>query len=189
MNITCRRRIATAVANTTIAGAMLLASCSSTASKPTTTTNIGAAVLPAETNPILNNSTADGLTIDSVLVENNVDSETGKTADDHLEMALSNTSTTTLTNIEIFYTFTNPRSGLTESYFTKLPSTFSIPPGGTRIAHFDDSGRPDHFAVNKFSLYYTDIEQLNVTVTVSAPNFKIQTTDLTKDAGGAEAAD
>ena len=129
MNITCRRRIATAVANTTIAGAMLLASCSSTASKPTTTTNIGAAVLPAETNPILNNSTADGLTIDSVLVENNVDSETGKTADDHLEMALSNTSTTTLTNIEIFYTFTNPRSGLTESYFTKLPSTFSIPPG------------------------------------------------------------
>ena len=163
----------------------------STAAAPTDTGSAAGAgvVLPVDTNPISNTATADGLRIDSVLVENNVDPATGATADDHLEIALSNTTNVELSGFEIFYTFTDPATGVTENYYLKLPADFTIPAGGTRTAHFDDSGLPDHFPVNKFSLYYTDTNALDVTVTVSALDVKPQTTSITKDAGGAETAD
>ena len=64
-----------------------------------------------------------------------------------------------------------------------------IPAGGSRVIHFDSTGTPDHFPVNKFSLYYTSINQLDVTVEVSATGAAVQTTTLQKDAGGAEVPD
>jgi ABC-type cobalamin/Fe3+-siderophores transport system ATPase subunit len=102
------------------------------------------------------------------------------------------------TAINILTTLIRPTSGtakvcgfdvVTENYYAKLSSGFTIPAGGKRTAHFDNTGQPDHFPVNKFSLYYVDKNALEVTVMVSASNSATQTTSLKKDAGGPEAAD
>ena len=153
-----------------------------------TTAPTGGPVLPVADNPITNTSTVQALKIDSVLVENNVDSS-GSPASDHLEIALTNNGTTELTAFEVFYTFTDPTTSVTENYYAKLPSDFTIPAGGQRTAHFDNTGAPDHFPVNEFSLYYTDKNALDVSVIVSAKGAAIQTITLHKDPGGAEAAD
>ena len=43
--------------------------------------------------------------------------------------------------------------------------------------------------MNKFSLYYTSINQLEVKVEVSAQGAAVQTITVQKDAGGAEVPD
>lgn len=73
-------------------------------------------MLPVAANPITNTSTVQALTIDSVLVENNV-GNTGKAARDHLEIALTNTGTAELTAFEVCYTFTDPTTNVTENYY------------------------------------------------------------------------
>ena len=168
-----------------------LAACGSSSgsgsSKPTTQPS-GGQVLPVTVNPISNTSTNVAMTIQSVLVENNADAN-GKTTSDHLEVAITNTGATELGGFEIFYTFTDPTTAISESYYTKLPDTFTIPAGATRIAHFDNSGAVDHFPVNDYSLYYTDTNAFDVSVVVSAPDAAVQTATVQKDAGGAETAD
>ena len=148
----------------------------------------GGPVLPVADNPIANRATAATLHVDSVSVENNVDAS-GKAIDDHLEILLSNSGATALGDLEVFYTFSDRSTGVSESYYARLPATFTVPAAGSRVAHFDATGAPDHFAVSKFSLYYTDPNELDVTVVVSAGGAAVQTTTLKKDAGGAEAAD
>ena len=145
-------------------------------------------VLPVADNPIKNDSTVQALVIDSVLVENNVGTN-GAVASDHLEIALSNSSTADLAGVEVFYTYSDPSTGVTESYYTKLPDSFTIAAGAKRVIHFDDTGAPDHFPVNKFSLYYTDTNAMDVTVEVSAKGAAAQTATIQKDPGGTEAAD
>ena len=152
------------------------------------TTGSGGEVLPVTDNPITNTATAQTLTIDSVLVENNVDAA-GKATDDHLEVALTNTGSADLSGFEVFYTFTDPTAGTAESYYVQLPADFTVPAGGSRVAHFDNTGATDHFAVNKFSLYATSINQLDVKVEVSAQGAAVQTATVQKDAGGAEVPD
>jgi hypothetical protein len=164
-----------------------LASCGGSAS-PARSTIADGQVLPVASNPITNSSTVQALKIDSILVENNVDSA-GKTASDHLEIALSNIGSTELTAFEVFYTYTDPATNISENYYAKLPADFTIPAGGRRAAHFDSTGAPDHFPVNQFSLYYTDTNALDVSVTVSAIGSAVQTSTVHKDAGGAETAD
>lgn len=148
----------------------------------------GGPVLPVANNPITNTSTVQALTIDSVLVENNVDAA-GKATSDHLEIALANTGTAELTAFEVYYTFTDPTTNTSENYYAQLPASFTIPAGGKRIAHFDNTGAVDHFPVSEFSLYYTDTNAMDVTVTVSATDAAVQTTTIQKDAGGPETAD
>lgn len=166
---------------------------SSTASEPGGTTartaDAGSTpVLPVNDNPIDNASTIQDMSIVSVLVENNVD-EAGNAATDHLEISLANTGTTELAAFEVFYTFSDPATNITESYYARLPDTFTIPAGERRVAHFDNTGATDHFPVSNFSLYYTDANALDVTVTVSAFEAAVQTTTVQKDAGGPETAD
>jgi hypothetical protein len=143
-------------------------------------------VLPVAANPIANDSTAPGLAISKALVENNVSPETGKDVSDHLEVALENTTSKPLDGIEIFYKISDRTKGVSEGYYSKLDG-FVIPPGATRVAHFDDTGRKDHFPVNKYSLYYVDTNELIVDVMASAPTVKPATFTVRKDAGGAEA--
>lgn len=145
-------------------------------------------VLPVSSNPISNTATAANLEIDSVLVENNVDAA-GKATDDHLEIALTNMGSTEHTGFEVYYTFTDPTAGVAESYYTKLPDSFTIPAGGSRVVHFDNTGATDHFPANKFSLYSTSVNELDVEVQVSAQGAKVQTATVKKDAGGAETPD
>lgn len=155
---------------------------------PTTTTpsSGSAQVLPVAGNPISNTSTAPGLTITKVLVENNVAADTGKAVDDHLEIALRNTSAKPLDQIGIYYKVTDRTTGASEGYYTELDG-FAIQPGATRIVHFDNTGATDHFPVNRYGLYYTDKNALVVDVTASAPTVKVATFTVRKDAGGAEA--
>jgi low affinity Fe/Cu permease len=159
-----------------------------TTTTPTTTNSSGAGtqVLPVAKNPIANTSTAAGLTITKVLVENNVAADTGKAIDDHLEIALENTSTKPLDQIAIYYAITDKAKGTTEGYYTKLDG-LTIEPGTTRIVHFDNTGKTDHYPVNKYSLYYTDKNKLRIDVTASSPTVKVATFTVNKDAGGAEA--
>ncbi|WP_395152146.1 hypothetical protein [Ilumatobacter sp.] len=200
-----RRRRTTIIAAAVTAGALTLAACGgSTTTATPAATNASAAgsspaagstaapnggqILPVTANPITNTATAQALTIDSVLVENNVDAA-GKATDDHLEIALSNTGSTDLNGFEVYYTFNDPTANISESYYTKLPASFTIPAGGTRVAHFDNTGAADHFPVNDFSLYKTSINAQEVTVEVSATEAAAQTATVMKDAGGAETAD
>ncbi len=182
-----------------LVGATAIAACSSSsAAAPaasqqatvvtTTAGSTATAILPVSDNPIVNSSTVEALKVDSVLVENNVDAS-GKPVSDHLEVALSNTGSTELSGFEVFYTFTDPTDNITESYYTKLPDSFTIPPGGQRIAHFDNTGAPDHFPVNEFSLYSSSTNALDVTVMVSAQGAAPVTASVQKDAGGQETAD
>jgi len=205
-----RHRRTGVIAAACAAGALTLAACGSSSSTATPATNAptvtdaagtngsaptaasapsaGGQILPVTSNPITNTATSQSLTIDSVLVENNVDS-TGATTDDHLEIALSNTGTTELGGFEVYYNFDDPTAAISESYYVKLPDVFIIAAGASRIAHFDNSGAPDHFGVNDFSLYKTSANALDVTVVVSATDAAPQTATVKKDAGGAETAD
>ncbi len=186
-----RFRAGALVAGLLVGSAALAACGGNSSSNPvpsTAATATGSPVLPVTSNPISNDSTVQALTIDSVLVENNVDAA-GKAVTDHLEIALTNTGTAELIGFEAYYTFTDATTDTTESYYARLPDSFTIPAGGKRIAHFDNTGAVDHFPVSDFSLYYTDINPLEVTVTVSATDTAAQTVTVQKDAGGAEAAD
>lgn len=148
-----------------------------------------AQVLPVSSNPIVNSATVPSLAIESVLVENNVDPKTGKDVADHLEIALSNSGATELRGFEIFYTFKDLTAGQSESYFAKLPDDFTIVAGAKRVVHFDGTGKADHFPVNKFSLYASSTNALDVTVVVSAADAAVQTATVAKDAGGDENPD
>lgn len=178
------------IAAVALSAGVALAACGGSSSNAPTSgapsASTGAQVLPVTDNPITNTSTVEALKIDSVLVENNVDPATGTDAPDHLEIALNNTGSTDLANVEVFTTFTDPTTNTSESYYTRLPASFTIPAGGTRIAHFDDTGAPDHFPVNRYSLYATSTNALDVSVTVSAEGAAVQTATVQKDAGGAE---
>lgn len=142
-------------------------------------------VLPVPANPISNTSTAAGLTIAKVLVENNVSPETNKAVDDHLEIMLKNTSAKPLDQIAIYYKITDAAKAASEGYYTKLDG-FTVAPGTTRIAHFDKTTATDHYPVNTFSLYYTDKNPLVIDVMASSPTVKPATFTIKKDAAGAE---
>jgi len=145
----------------------------------------GRAVLPVPKNPIVNAATAPGLTITRALVENNV-TDTGKKADDHLEIGLKNTTAKPLGPIEVYYTITDPAKKLSDGYYATLDG-LTIKPGATEVVNFDNSGQPGHYPVNRYSLYYTDKNALVVDLTASAAGVKQATFSVKKDAGGAEA--
>jgi hypothetical protein len=169
----------------------LVTACGGTSTSPavdTTPSASDSAVLPVTSNPIKNTSTTQALTIDSVLVENNVDAS-GAAVDDHLEISVGNNGSADLTAFEVYYMITDPKTSEAESYYSKLPTSFTVAPGASRVIHFDNTGEADHFPANQYSLYYTDTDALNVTVEVSATDSAPQTLTVTKDAGGAEEAD
>lgn len=196
-----RRLAAVAITAASLTGsAGLLAACggsstTSSASSASTVASTDASVvagndqvLPVDANPITNTSTNQAFTIDQVLVENNVDSA-GKAVDDHLEITVTNTSSTDLTGFEVYYTFDDPTAGVTENYYAKLPTDLTVAAGATGTIHFDNSGAADHFPVNDYSLYYTSTNALDVKVEVSATDAAPQTFTVQKDAGGSETAD
>jgi hypothetical protein len=145
-------------------------------------------VLPVASNPISNTSTEPGLKIEKVLVEDNVNPATGKDAADHLEIALRNESDQEMSGFEVYYQITDLTTDAKEGYYSKLEG-FTIPAGGERVVHFDDTGEPDHYPDNEFSLYHLSRNEMQVDVTVSATGFAPQTASVKKDAGGDENPD
>ena len=146
-------------------------------------------VLPVKENPIANTATAPGLTVTSVLVENNEDPATKKAVDDHLEIALQNTAAAALSGFEVYYTFTDVKTKASEGYYAKLGPEFTIPAGSSRTVNFDQTGLPDHYPDNKFSLYNSSKNALDVTVEISAEGVAVAKASVMKDAGGPENPD
>jgi hypothetical protein len=143
-------------------------------------------VLPTTTgNPIVNNATAPGFVITGAIVENNTDPITKQITTDHLEVTLQNTTATDISKFEVYYTVKDAVANVADAYYTKLTG-FVLRAGETKAFHFDNSGQPNHFPENKYSVYRTSKNPMLFNVMVSAPNYKVQSITIKKDKGGAE---
>ena len=89
-------------------------------------------------NPITETGTKVGFTINSILVENNIDTH-GAGVPDHLELALANPGATDLANFEVYYTITDPTTQVKQGYYRTLPG-FILKAGETKSLHFDNTG-------------------------------------------------
>jgi hypothetical protein len=138
-------------------------------------------------NPIQESSAAVGFKIDNILVENNVDA-TGKAVPDHLELKVTNTGATDLSNFDIYYTMKDLVTNDVQAYYRPLPG-FTLKAGETKALHFDNTGQPGRFSVNPNSMYVTSQNERMVEVILHAKGFAPQTAQVKKDAGGAETAD
>lgn len=138
-------------------------------------------------NPIQESSTTVGFKIDSGIVENNVDAA-GKPAPDHLELKVTNTGSSDLSDFDVYYTIKDLVTNDVQSYYRTLPG-FTLKAGETAALHFDNSGQPGHFSVNPNSMYVTSQNKRVFEVTLHAKGFAPQTVKINKDAGGAETAD
>jgi hypothetical protein len=88
----------------------------------------------------------------------------------------------------VYYEITDLVTGAKEGYCSALTG-FTIPAGGDRVVHFDNSGAPDHYPDNEFSLYHSSMSEMQVDVTVSATGVAPQTASVKKEAGGDENPD
>jgi hypothetical protein len=125
-------------------------------------------VLPVAENPIVNTSTKEGLQIVAAMVENNVDPATNKDLSDRLQITLKNTSTETLSDLEIYYQMKDATTQKTEGYYQKLTG-FSLAPGGEGTVFFDNETGASHYPENKFSLYRTSVNEIEVSAAGYAP--------------------
>ncbi|MDN5274721.1 MAG: hypothetical protein JWP06_622 [Candidatus Saccharibacteria bacterium] len=138
-------------------------------------------------NQIVNNSTAPGIVIKQAITENNVDAK-GNVVDDHLQLTLGNTTSTTMSNLEVYYVITDTKTGQKESYDTKLTG-MTIAPGAAADVHFDNGSGSGHFPFNKNSILATPRNILNIEVEVSAPGYAPQQITVKKAAGGSDKVD
>ncbi len=180
-----------------VAGALTLAGCSAGGtSAPSTPAQAGttasgapstAPVLPVTVDPIKNASTAPGLTVSKVMLQNNTD-PSGAAISDRLQFTINDSTAKALTGVEVFYTMTDVKTKASESYYQKLDG-LTVPANGSAIVYFDNSGKPGHFPENKFSIYRSSLNKVDFTIEVSAPGLKIATAKGTKDAGAGETGD
>lgn len=145
-------------------------------------------VLPVAANPISNTSTAPGLSIASAAVEDLVDPATGKAMDDRLQITLANSTSTALTNVEIYYQMTDVTTGQSEGYYMALDGV-TIPAQGETTVYFDNGTEPGHFPENTFSLYRTSTNQVDFTIQASAAGVQVATATASKGAGTGEQPD
>lgn len=142
-------------------------------------------VLPVATNPIVNASTAPGLSIVSAKAEDNVDPATKAAVADRLQITLRNDTTKALTGFEVFYTMTDTTTKQKESYYQDLGS-FSIAAGAETTISFDGDSGAGHFPENKYSLYRSSTNKVDFTIEVSAAGVKPAQGTATKGAGTGE---
>lgn len=139
-------------------------------------------------NPISNTATQEGFKIVEALVENNIDPVTKKTADDHLEIIIQNVSGKDLTDFEVYYTVTDPTLNKKEGYYKKLTG-FVLKGGEKKSINFDNLAGANNFGENPNGIYRTNGNAKVFDITVSALGYKIESTQIKKDPGGAEKAD
>ena len=132
-------------------------------------------------NPISETSTTAGFTINSILVENNVDAN-NRGVPDHLELSVTNTGAADLTNFDMYYTITDLTTNEVQRFYSTL-SGFTLAAGETKSLHFDNAKQPNHFSTNPNSMYYLDHNQLRVDVILHAAGYAPQTATVKKDAG------
>ena len=146
-------------------------------------------VLPISSgNPITNKASAPGFVIASAIVENNIDPITKIITNDHLEVTLKNIASKDISQFETYYSVKDLVTHVSDAYYTKLTG-FILKAGETRTFHFDNTGKVDHYRENNYSVYRTSKNAMQFDVTVSAPNFKVQSIIIKKDKGGTEKVD
>jgi hypothetical protein len=105
-----------------------------------------------------------------------------------LEIQVMNPGATDLSGFSIYYTVKDLDAGTTEAYFKTLDG-FGVPAGGDARIHLDTSDETGHFRDNPNGSYATSEAAKVLTVTLSVEGYAPLTTEINKDAGGAEAAD
>lgn len=173
------------VASLTVAG---LAGCQTATSAPAPASSQVSAVLPVDSNPIVNTSTTPGLTIVSAAAEDNVDPMTKAAIDDRLQVTVKNDTTSELSTFEIYYVMTDVTTGQSEAYYQALAG-FTLPAGATSTLSFDSESGPGHFPDNTFSIYRTSKNQVDFTIEVSAGGVQVANATATKGSGAGDAAD
>jgi hypothetical protein len=159
------------------------------ASAPTAAASPGASggptVLPVSSNPIVNASTASGLSVVSAMAENNVDPATKKPIADRLQVTVKNSSANQLTGFEVFYTMTDATTKKTESYYVPLTG-LTVAAGTSATVFFDNQASPNHFGENKFSLYRSSANQVDFAIEVSAKGVAVAKDTAVKGKGTGE---
>ena len=139
-------------------------------------------------NPIDPAGSAAPFAIAEALVENNFDPVLKAVAPDHLELLITNTSATDLTDFSIYVSILDADTARVEA-FTRALDGFVVPAGGEAHLHFDDANLPGHFRANPNSIYATSQAAKTFTVVVKAKGFAPVSVEIAKDKGGAEKAD
>jgi flagellar basal body-associated protein FliL len=160
---------------------------SKTKKTPTTTNRTSTQVLPVNSNPIQNTSQQPGLVITAAAAENNVDPTTKQAIADRLQLSLQNTSSQTMSNLEVYYQMKDTKTGQTEAYHQVLTG-LQIAPGETKTVYFDNQSGEGHYPENKYSLYRSSQNEVDFTIQVSAPGFKPVGATAKKSAGTGETA-
>ncbi len=131
---------------------------------------------------------ANDFSIQSILVENNVDAITQKGTSDHLEVFLKSNSKVTITDFSIYYEYNDLVDNTKQSYEMSLTG-FVLNAGETKSVHLDTGDLPGHFRTNPNSSYYQSQNAKDVKVIISATGHQAQESSVKKDKGGAETAD
>jgi len=158
------------------------------AGSPAASSSSTTAVLPVDSNPIANPSTAPGLTIVSAAAEDNVDPVTNAAIEDRLQVTVRNDTTAELSTFEIYYVMTDVTTGQSEAYYQALTG-FTLAAGATSTLSFDGEAGPGHFPENTFSIYRSSKNQVDFTIEVSAAGVQVANATATKGSGEGDAAD
>lgn len=75
-------------------------------------------------------------------------------ANDHLEIALTNTGKTDLKNFDTYFTVTDTVTKKQEGYYVKLDG-FTLEAGATKTLHFDNKKGDLHYSGNANGIYGT----------------------------------
>lgn len=145
-------------------------------------------VLPVDSNPIANTSTAPGLTIVSAVAEDVTDPVTKAAIKDRLQVTVRNDTTTELKAFEIYYVMKDVTTGQSEAYYQALTG-FTVGPGATGTLSFDGEVGPGHFPENTFSIYRSSKNEVGFTIQVSAAGVQVATATAKKGSGVGDAAD
>ncbi|MBU1306758.1 MAG: hypothetical protein KKF33_14730 [Alphaproteobacteria bacterium] len=139
-------------------------------------------------DPIAQTGAPAPFAIKEALVENNYDYAAKKDAPDHLELLVTNSTTTEIKDFSLFLTVKDAEGGPTETYF-KVLTGFTVPASGEARIHLDDASLPGHFRDNPNGIYHTTQTAKVMTFELAAAGFAPVSIDVNKDKGGAEAAD
>jgi len=122
------------------------------------------------------------VTIKDVRVEDNAEA-------DHLEITMTNTGKTDLSNFDIYYTITDKADQTQESYYQKL-NGLTLAAGETKTIHFDNQiSEAGHYYMNMNGLYGTSSNGLTFEIQLHAEGYQPLKFNVEKATGTAEVAD
>lgn len=138
-------------------------------------------------NPIKESGSRDlQIRVKDARVEDNFDTNHSDLPD-HLQITLLNKGEKSLSNIELYYTITDKKTGAEESYYQKLNS--EIAAESELTLHFDNKIAKDHYSANMNGLYGSSTNGLIFDVYLHVKGYKTLNFKIEKDAGAAEVAD